>query len=69
VETGVAAEPLEQHMIALGAVLDATQQTHGRVAPQIIVEVHGVQVLDRDPAEDRAGLLNVRGAAANQLAH
>ena len=56
-------------MITLGAVFNAAQQRHWCIADDVIVERHRVQVLDRDPAEDRSRLFHVRCALANQHAH
>lgn len=56
-------------MVALSAVLDAPEQTHGCVHPEVVIEGHVVEVLDGDPAEYGAGLLDVGAAAADQLAH
>lgn len=49
------AESLEEHVVALGAVLDSSEQPHGGVAPQVVVERHRVQVLHRYPSEYRSG--------------
>lgn len=51
VQSGVRAQTLEQHVVTLGAVLDAAQQPHRRVAAHVVVERHRVQVLHRDPPE------------------
>lgn len=69
VEAGVAAESLEEDVVRLGTVLYAAKQAHWRVAPEVLVELHCVQVLHRDPPEDRASLLNVGAALAHQLTH
>lgn len=49
VQTRVRAQSLEQHVVTLGAVLDAAQQTHRRVAAHVVVERHRVQVLHGNP--------------------
>lgn len=69
VETGVAAESLEEDVVRLGTMFYAAQKTHRRIAPEVLVELHRVQVLHRNPPEDRASLLNIRATLAHQLAH
>lgn len=49
----VPADSLEEDVVALGAVFDASQQTHRRVGAYALVELHRVQILHGDPPENR----------------
>lgn len=41
--------------------------THGRVGADIFTKVHGVQVFDSNPAEDRSRLFYVRATTRNEF--
>ena len=47
------AESHEERVVGLGAVLDPSQKSHGRVLLQTLDELQHVQVLHRDPPEYR----------------
>lgn len=64
-QSRVTAKSLEQHVVALGAVLDAPQEAHRGVTPEVVVEVHGVQIFHGDPPENRSRFLNVGAALAD----
>ena len=46
------ANAFEQDVVTFRAVLDASQQTHGCVRANRVVELHRVQILYRDPPEN-----------------
>ena len=48
------AESHEERVVGLRAVLDPSQKSHGRVLLQTLDELQHVQVLHRDPPEDRS---------------
>ena len=48
------AESHEERVVGLGAVLDSSQKSHGRVLLQTLDELQHVQVLHRDPPEYRS---------------
>ena len=52
VKTRVTAESFEKYMVALSAVLDASQDSHWRVRVDSVVKRHLVEVLHRNPTED-----------------
>lgn len=56
-------------MVTFGPVFNPPQQAHRRVAAQILVELHGVQILHGDPSEYRPRLFYIRPASAHQLPH
>jgi len=62
------AQSFEQNMVAFRSELDSSQKAHGGVdALLAVLEENGVEVLDRDPPEDRAGLLHVGTAPGDKL--
>ena len=50
------AQPLKEDMVALGAKFDPSEQTHWGVPPLCFFEHDRVEVLHRDPPEDRPRL-------------
>lgn len=48
----IPANAFEQDVVTFRAVLDASQQTHGCVSTNGVVELHRIQILDRDPPEN-----------------
>lgn len=53
------AQSFEQNVVTFRAVFDAPQQTHGSVSPQVLVELHGVEIFHGDPSEDRPRLFYI----------
>ena len=53
VEPRVAAQSFEEHVVTLGAVLDASKNSHRGVGVDGVVKSHLIEVLHRNPAEDR----------------
>lgn len=56
-------------MVTFSPVLYPPEQAHRRVPAQILVELHGVQILHGDPSEYRPRLFYIRAASAHQLPH
>ena len=54
-------------MVAFGSEFDAPEQAHGRIAPLIVFEHDGVEILDGDPPKDDSRLFNVVGAPGDEL--
>lgn len=50
----IPANALEQDVVTFRAVFDASQQTHGCVGANRVVKLHRVQILHRDPPENRS---------------
>jgi len=63
------AQPLEENMVTLSAVFNASQQAHRGITPQVFVELHGVEILHGNPSEYCPRLFYIRSASAHQLSH
>ncbi len=50
----IPANAFEQDVVTFRAMLDASQQTHGCVGANRVVKLHRVQILYRDPPENRS---------------
>lgn len=60
------AQPLEEHVVRLGAILDASQESHRGVTMCRVIKGDGIEVLDGDPAEYGPHLFNIRGTMTHQ---
>merc|ERR1712214_136129 len=63
-QTGIAAQPLKQDVVALCAKFDPSEESHWGVPPLGLLEHDRVQVLDGDPPKDCPRFLHIGLALA-----